>query len=64
MSILRVTHFRWGDTTNNWYPDREAVERQLATEVDRKPSKDITHEEWYACERIWDCAPVRGKDLS
>lgn len=52
MRILRVTYFAWGDTVNNWYPDREAVERQLLTEVDRKKSKDVVHEEWFACEPI------------
>jgi uncharacterized protein (DUF2236 family) len=58
MSILRVTTFRWGGSINNWYPDWDAVQRQLIAEFGRIKSKDVTHEEWYECTSVPAPTPI------
>jgi len=58
MTILRVTHFRWGDTINNWYSNWDAVNRQLACEADREPIRDVTYTEWFECKPVSpECKP-------
>ena len=53
MRILRITHFRWGDTINNWY-SLEQLKSQMEWERahPKPPSKDITGTDWYKVEPV------------